>query len=117
MIRVLFGILWIVVLYFGACILIGAVAGAIAGSNDPENASAAGAQAGYNAVVAYRIYVFAGAVAIGALGVQMNCADRFSATNLMLAVLSLSLGFVPRNPHLVCGHWEYYWSAPVRSAE
>lgn len=66
--RILFGILWAVLLYFVACTLIGAVAGAIAGANDPQNSSEAGAQAGFNTVVACRMYVLAAAIAIGALG-------------------------------------------------
>lgn len=66
--RLLFGILWAVVLYFGVCALIGAVAGGIAGANDPQNSAQAGSQAGFNAVMACRVYVLAAAVLIGGLG-------------------------------------------------
>ena len=66
--RVLFGVLWCVVIYFLACILTGAVAGAIAGSRDSANASAVGAQAGAKAVADLRGYIFAGAVGLSAIG-------------------------------------------------
>jgi len=62
------GIVWCIVLYFVACFLVGAVAGAIAGAANPENASAAGAQAGTAAVSAYRLIIFLGAVAVALIG-------------------------------------------------
>jgi len=62
------GIVWCVVLYFVACFLVGAVAGAIAGAADPKNASIAGAQAGTAAVSAYRLTIFLGVVAVAIIG-------------------------------------------------
>lgn len=55
-------------LYFVACFLVGAVAGAMAGMADPENASGAGAQAGATAVSANRVIILIGAVALAFIG-------------------------------------------------
>jgi amino acid transporter len=62
------GIVWCVVLYFVGCFLVGAVAGAIAGATDPDNASAAGAQAGAAVVSSYRLIIFLGAIAVASVG-------------------------------------------------
>jgi hypothetical protein len=75
--RVLFGILWCVLIYFVACILVGAVARGIAGSRDSANASAIGAQAGAKAVADLRGYIFAGAVGLSAIG---TCAGALPGT-------------------------------------
>jgi hypothetical protein len=64
----IFGVIWCVVLYFVSCFVVGAVAGAIAGMADPENASAAGAQAGAVAVSAYRPIILLGAVTLAFIG-------------------------------------------------
>jgi hypothetical protein len=70
--RILGGLLWVIVLYFGACALVGAVAGAIAGGNDPQNAAAAGAKAGAETVAAVRLYLLLGASALAALGTWLR---------------------------------------------
>jgi hypothetical protein len=70
--RILLGLLLAVVFYFGACVVIGGVAGAVAGANDPANASEAGALAGAEAVLKYRGYVMATAAAFGVLGAWLG---------------------------------------------
>jgi len=47
---------------------VGAVAGGIAGAADPDNASAAGAQAGAAAVTEYRFIILLGAVSLTFVG-------------------------------------------------
>jgi hypothetical protein len=74
--RILIGLLLAVVFYFGACVVIGGVAGAVAGANDPENASEAGALAGAEAVLKYRAFVMATAAAFGVLGGWLGVARR-----------------------------------------
>ena len=59
-----------------ACIVIGGVAGAVAGAADPENASEAGALAGAEAVLKYRAYVMATAAAFGVLGAWLGFGRR-----------------------------------------
>lgn len=66
--RILVGMVWCVVLYFVACIMIGAVAGAIAGANDPENAAKARAEAGARVVGGNRPLILLGSTAVGVLG-------------------------------------------------
>jgi hypothetical protein len=66
--RVLFGVIWCVVLYFAVCIFMGAVAGGIAGSRDPANAAANGREAGRRVVAATRGYIFAGSIVVSVLG-------------------------------------------------
>jgi hypothetical protein len=69
--RVLVGILYFFVLYLGACIVAGAIAGGMAGSqhpNDPKGAAEAGARAGAEVVQNYRLYFLAGAFLIGFCG-------------------------------------------------
>lgn len=71
--RVVFGILWCVVIYFGACMITGGIAGGIAGNDDPKNAFESGAQAGAKAVSALRLYFFIGAVLISLVGTLLGC--------------------------------------------
>jgi len=66
--RTVFGVIWFVVIYFGLCVLIGAVAGGIAGANNPENANEAGAIAGAAAVAKYRIYIIIFAIITSVAG-------------------------------------------------
>jgi len=66
--RLFFGILWFIVLYMGACIITGGVAGAIAGIRSPDNASAAGSIAGREAVLALRVYFLFGSAALALVG-------------------------------------------------
>lgn len=67
--RLLFGLLWFVVLYLLACCITGGIAGGITGSQDPANATfGAGAKAGAEAVSALRGYLLAGSVLLSALG-------------------------------------------------
>src|SRR5262245_6755156 len=66
--RILIGFLWCVVIYFAACFVVGAVAGAIAGAKDPSNSSMAGQRAGAEAVEAFRGLILLGSVFISGLG-------------------------------------------------
>jgi hypothetical protein len=70
--RVVFGILWCVVIYFGACMITGGIAGGIAGSDDPKDAFESGAQAGAKAVSALRLYFLFGAVFIALVGTWLG---------------------------------------------
>ena len=64
--RIIFCIIWFIVIYFALCVLIGGVAGGIAGANDPVNASEAGAIAGATLVARYRAYIFGVAIVASA---------------------------------------------------
>jgi hypothetical protein len=68
--RILMAFVWFLVLYFGACMLTGGIAGAAAGSRerDPKNASAVGAKAGGEAVRPLAGYFLIGALVIGGGG-------------------------------------------------
>jgi hypothetical protein len=66
--RMLFGFFWFGVIYFAACVVVGAVAGGIAGVKDPSNASILGQRAGYEAVDAFRGLILVGSILISALG-------------------------------------------------
>ncbi|CAN5386543.1 hypothetical protein BH11PLA2_BH11PLA2_08250 [soil metagenome] len=66
--RVLFGLFYSVIFYFGSCVLTGAIAGAIAGGKDPKNASAAGAKAGREAVEAIGPFLLIGSVLLSVAG-------------------------------------------------
>jgi len=64
--RILIGLVWFVAIYFGTCMMTGAVVGGIAGSNDPQNAAVAGAAA--RIVGALRNYFLIGAILITGIG-------------------------------------------------
>jgi hypothetical protein len=68
--RILFGVFWFVVLYMGACILTGAVVGAMAGAGmrDPESARAAGEIAGAKAARALAMYFLTGTALLAFVG-------------------------------------------------
>ncbi len=68
--KILAEIVWCVVLYFGACMVTGGVAGAIVGSRcpDAETASRMGAQAAAQVVADNRIYLAGGAMVLTAVG-------------------------------------------------
>lgn len=66
--RVFFGFLWGIALYFVACVATGAIAGGIAGVQDPQNAHVAGQVAGAKAVEALRLYLLGGAALLVAVG-------------------------------------------------
>ena len=70
--RIVMGFVWFVVLYFGACCVTGAVAGGIAGSNDPAHASEAGARAGQQAVLALRGYFLLGSLGLSVVGASLG---------------------------------------------
>lgn len=57
--RWLIGLVAFVVLYFVGCMIVGGVAGALAGSQDPQNAAQAGELAGIAAVQEYRLLIAA----------------------------------------------------------
>jgi predicted alpha/beta hydrolase len=66
--KILIGLLWFIILYFGACFITGAIAGAIAGAEDPANAAEAGRIAGMNAVLRLRAYFALGSLALVIVG-------------------------------------------------
>ena len=66
--RVIFGIIWCVVIYFVACVVAGAIAGGIAGANDPANAAQAGQEAGARVVGENRMWFVLGAVVVSVVG-------------------------------------------------
>ena len=66
--KVVLGLVWWIVLYFCACIFAGAIAGGIAGSQDPKNGGQAGARAGEQVVLKYGVYFMAGSGAIALVG-------------------------------------------------
>ena len=66
--KICFCILWFLVIYFGACVIIGGIAGGIAGNADPANAYSAGQVAGATAVSSIRIYIFFAACVIAVIG-------------------------------------------------
>lgn len=80
---IILGIVWCLVLYFVTCFLVGAVAGGIAGAADPDNAAAAGAQAGEAAVSAYRLIIILGAVAIAFIGTWFGLLPGTKRTKVM----------------------------------
>ena len=66
--RILFGMIWFVALYIGACGITGGIAGARAGSKNPGNASQVGAQAGAQAVAPLAPYFLAGSLVLAIAG-------------------------------------------------
>lgn len=67
--RIVFGFIWFAVIYLGACVAIGAVAGGRAGAGkSPEEAAAAGARAGAEAVQSLRPYLLGGSILLAAMG-------------------------------------------------
>jgi hypothetical protein len=66
--KILMGIVWFVVIYFGTCFLLGAAAGAVAGANDPQNASEAGRLAGAKIVSTYILYILSGSLLAAVVG-------------------------------------------------
>lgn len=65
-----YGLVWAIVFYFGTCVVLGAIAGGQAGANfaDPNEAAAAGAEAGRKAVEGSLPAILLGSVAVAALG-------------------------------------------------
>ena len=66
--RTAFGLLWFVAIYLGSCMLLGAIAGAFAGADDPQHAYRAGQIAGGLVVAKWRHYLFVGAVVLAVAG-------------------------------------------------
>jgi hypothetical protein len=66
--RYLFGFMWFVGIYFVGCVILGGIAGGIAGANNPQNAGEAGAIAGREIVTNYRHFVIIGAALVAAAG-------------------------------------------------
>jgi len=65
--RCIVGVVLFLILYFGGCAVLGGVAGAIAGANDPRHAKSVGRVAGANAVTKYHALVAVGAGAVSLL--------------------------------------------------
>jgi hypothetical protein len=63
--RFMIGVLWSVAIYFGACLFVAAVSGAIAGAYDPAHATVAGIRAGAVTVASLRIYLIFCALFVG----------------------------------------------------
>jgi hypothetical protein len=69
--KILYGLMWCVVLYVGGQMVVGGIAGGIAGSKYPGDLQAAGEAgriAGEEAVAEYRPYIVFGAVSLAVLG-------------------------------------------------
>ena len=66
--KVVLGLVWWIVLYFCACIVAGAIAGGIAGSQDPENGGQAVHGRANTVVLKYGVYFMAGSGAIALVG-------------------------------------------------
>lgn len=65
--RIIFGLIWCVLLYFGTCMVVGGVAGFIAssGAENVEDASAKGSGAGVAAVQTGRLWILFGSILTG----------------------------------------------------
>ena len=70
--KVIFGLIWLVVLYFLTCAVAGGIAGGIAGANDPQHAAEAGARASMTLVGKYRPVFFLGALGLAVVGTIME---------------------------------------------
>jgi hypothetical protein len=70
--RVIFGIIWAIVIYFAGCIVVGAIAGAMTGAADPQTALETGRQAGSEAVERLQPVISLTAATIGAVGSWMG---------------------------------------------
>jgi hypothetical protein len=70
--QIIMSFVWKFVLYMGACCVTGAIAGGIAGSNDPEHAAEAGARAGQQAVFALRGYFLLGSLGLSVVGASLG---------------------------------------------
>ncbi len=68
--KLVFGVVWCLVIYIAASMVIGGIAGGIAGSHaaDAQSASQAGYRAGAKAVQENRGYMIAGAILLSAIG-------------------------------------------------
>jgi len=60
--KIVMGLVWFVVFYFGTCFIVGGIAGGIAGSRDPAHAQEAGGIAGREAVLEYRPFILGGSI-------------------------------------------------------
>ena len=65
--RMFFGLIWSVAFYFMACVVTGAIAGGMAGSKNPSNAVAAGAEAGRRSVEPLIPYFLIGSITLSAV--------------------------------------------------
>ena len=66
--RYLFGFMWFVGIYFVGCVVLGGIAGGIAGANNPQNPGEVGAIAGREIVANYRHLITIGAALVAAGG-------------------------------------------------
>jgi hypothetical protein len=71
--KILFGLVWFVLFYFGACMVAGAIAGTVAASKLPRNSHPQRVQevtfvASASTVFELRLYLFSGALVIAGIG-------------------------------------------------
>lgn len=70
--KIIMGGLWFVFLYYAACIVVGALAGAIAGADDPRHATEAGRMAAAAIVATYQSFILGGALCVAVIGSAMG---------------------------------------------
>ena len=58
MAKAILGFVWMIVIYFLTCLLVGGVAAFVAGYNDPGDGFEAGQRAGEAVLLAYGLYFF-----------------------------------------------------------
>ena len=66
--KIVMGIVWFVVLYFGTCAVVGGIAGGMAGAHDPTHAHEVGRIAGGNAVLTYYPFIVGGSLLLAIAG-------------------------------------------------
>jgi len=66
--KIAFGLLWFVVLYFTSAVILGGIAGGMAGTGNAQDAYAAGQQAGKAVVTRYAHWLLLGSALLAGVG-------------------------------------------------